>query len=53
MGKVHELPIPTSEGPNDFTEIWLSNLFLDHLVNHWPESWRLPINILVSCKFML
>jgi hypothetical protein len=47
MGKVLEPLVPTLKDPNGFTEIRFSNLLLDYLVNHGPESWRLPIEILI------
>ena len=42
--------ISTLECLNDFTEVWLSNLFFDCLINHWPECWGFPVDILALSR---
>ena len=43
MSEMFESAVSTLKGLNHCTEVWLSNLLLDCLINHWPEHWRLPV----------
>ena len=46
MSKIFEPAVSTLKGPNHLTEVWFSNLLSGCLINHWPESRRLPVNML-------
>ena len=46
VGKVLKLIILILECLDNFTEVWFSNLLFDCLINHWPECWGLPVDIL-------
>lgn len=52
MSKVLEPIVSMLEGSNNFTEVWLSNLFINHLVDHWPKDWSLPVDILTFNNIM-
>ena len=44
--------IPFPESSDNFHQIWLSNLHFSCPINHWPKSWRLPVDILILHSFM-
>ena len=46
MSEMLESFISALKYPNNFTEIWFSNLFPDNLINDWPECWGFPVDIL-------
>ena len=44
--------ISTLKCPDNVTEVWISYLFLDHLINHWPECWGSPVDILTLLRIV-
>ena len=48
MSEMLEMLISILKYPNDFTEVWFSNLLLEYLINDWPECWGFPVDILMS-----
>jgi len=52
MSEMLEPLISILKYPNDFTEVWFSNLFLDYLINDWPECWGFPVDILMLYRIM-
>ena len=53
MSEMFESAVSTLKGLNHCTEVWVFNLLLDCLINHWPEHWRLLINVLTLLNISL